>query len=82
LQQLLAHRFARQLQRMGKLRDRGWALPFESKQDGPAAVRKLVDGDDGLAPLATASLRGKPEGNIEVRSRDCQVPGCKSFMFV
>ena len=50
LQELLPHRLARELQLIGELRDRRWALALECEKDGAAAVGKLVYGDDGLAP--------------------------------
>src|SRR4051794_1786344 len=50
LQKLLPHRFARELQLIGELCDRGWPLSLECEQNGPAAVGKLVYGNDGLAP--------------------------------
>src|SRR4051794_29440728 len=73
LQKLLPHRFARELQLIGELCDRGWPLSLECEQDGPAAVGKLVYGDDGLAP-DDAWKR-----NIGVQYSDCQEPACKCF---
>ena len=73
LQELLPHRFARELQLIGELRDRGWPLALECEQDGPAAVGKLVYGEDGLAP-DDAWKR-----NIGVQYSDCQEPACKCF---
>ena len=58
LQKLLSHRLARELQRSRELSDRGWALTLERKQDGAAAVRKLVYGNDGVAPQVSASMHG------------------------
>jgi hypothetical protein len=50
---------------MGELRDRGWALAFQREEDGAAAIGKLVDGDDGLAPPAAVSARGSRRETVE-----------------
>ena len=50
LQQLLAHGLAGDGELRGELGDGGGAALLERVEDRAAALGKLIDGDDGLAP--------------------------------
>jgi len=66
LQELLPHRFTRQLENIGQLRDGRRPMLLERNQNRAPAVRQLFNGKNGRLPLRFTQAAGRARNSDQI----------------